>query len=155
MTDQLEAGQKAPSFTLKDASGAEVSSADFQGRDLIIYFYPKAGTPGCTTEACDFRDNLSSLQAAGYEVVGISPDSPESLQDFAEEEGLTFPLLSDPDNETAQAFGSYGEKTIQGKTIQGTLRSTFVMDAHGTLTHAEYDVDAQGHVAALRRKLGV
>lgn len=155
MTNHLEAGQKAPSFTLKDASGAEVSSADFQGRDLIIYFYPKAGTPGCTTEACDFRDNLSSLQAAGYEVVGISPDSPESLQDFAEEEGLTFPLLSDPEHQTAQAFGSYGEKTIRGNTFEGTLRSTFVMDAQGTLTHVEYDVDAQGHVAALRDKLGV
>lgn len=155
MTVHLEAGQEAPSFTLNDASGSAVSSADFQGRNLIIYFYPKAGTPGCTTEACDFRDNLNSLQGAGYEVVGISPDSPEALTNFAQEEGLTFPLLSDPQNETARAFGSYGEKTIQGKTFEGTLRSTFVVDADGRLTHAEYDVDAQGHVAALRQKLGV
>src|SRR5699024_9427725 len=122
-----------PPFTLNDASGTAVSSADFQGRNLIIYFYPKAGTPGCTTEACDFRDNLNSLQGAGYEVVGISPDSPEALKNFAEEEGLSFPLLSDPQHETARAFGSYGEKTIQGRTFEGTLRSTFVMDAHGTL----------------------
>lgn len=155
MTTPLEAGQQAPAFTLTDASGAAVSSADFRGRNLIIYFYPKAGTPGCTTEACDFRDNLNSLQGAGYEVVGISPDSPESLKNFADEEGLTFPLLSDPQNETARAFGSYGEKTIQGKTFEGTLRSTFVTDAHGTLTHAQYNVDAQGHVAELRQKLGV
>src|SRR5699024_1074065 len=100
MTTRLEAGQQAPPFTLNDASGTAVSSADFQGRNLIIYFYPKAGTPGCTTEACDFRDNLNSLQGAGYEVVGISPDSPEALKNFAEEEGLSFPLLSDPQHET-------------------------------------------------------
>jgi len=120
-----------------------------------VYFYPKAATPGCTTEACDFRDNLNSLQAAGFDVVGISPDEPEALQDFAEAESLTFPLLSDIDNEVAKAYGSFGEKEFNGKTFTGTLRSTVVVDPEGNVRLAEYNVDAKGHVARLRESLGV
>ncbi len=152
---QLTVGAQAPAFALNDAAGNSVSLADFQGQNVVLYFYPKAATPGCTTEACDFRDNLNALKGAGYQVIGISPDSIEDIKAFAEAEALNFPLLSDPGAQTAQAYGSYGEKTINGKTFDGTLRSTFVIDGEGRIAKAEYNVDAQGHVARLRESLGV
>ena len=151
---QLQTGSAAPDFTLSDAQGQQVSLADFAGQQVIVYFYPKAATPGCTTEACDFRDSLNSLQGAGYQVVGISPDSPEEIAAFAAQENLTFPLLSDPGAQTAQAYGSFGEKTVNGRTFEGTLRSTFVIDAEQKIAQAEYNVDAEGHVARLRESLG-
>lgn len=151
---QLQTGSTAPDFTLSDAQGQQVSLADFAGQQVIVYFYPKAATPGCTTEACDFRDSLNSLQGAGYQVVGISPDSPEEIAAFAAQENLTFPLLSDPSAQTAQAYGSFGEKTVNGRTFEGTLRSTFVIDAEQKIAQAEYNVDAEGHVARLRESLG-
>lgn len=151
---QLQTGSTAPDFTLSDAQGQQVSLADFAGQQVIVYFYPKAATPGCTTEACDFRDSLNSLQGAGYQVVGISPDSPEEIAAFAAQENLNFPLLSDPGAQTAQAYGSFGEKTVNGRTFEGTLRSTFVIDAEQKIAQAEYNVDAEGHVARLRESLG-
>lgn len=152
---QLTVGAQAPAFSLNDAAGNSVSLADYQGQSVVLYFYPKAATPGCTTEACDFRDNLNVLKGAGYQVIGISPDSAADIKAFAEAENLNFPLLSDPGAETAQAYGSYGEKTINGKTFDGTLRSTFVIDGEGRVAKAEYNVDADGHVARLRDSLGV
>ncbi|MCD1287166.1 MAG: thioredoxin-dependent thiol peroxidase [Brevibacterium sp.] len=154
MTTQLSAGDQAPDFSLADANGTTYSKADFAGQKVILYFYPKAATPGCTTEACDFRDNLSSLAAAGFQVLGVSPDDAEALKAFAADESLTFPLLSDPGAELAKAYGSFGEKTIGDRTFEGTLRSTFVIDEEGVLTSAEYNVDAEGHVARLRKSLG-
>ena len=154
-SNALEIGQKAPEFSLADANGQKVSLSDYSGKNVIVYFYPKAATPGCTTEACDFRDNLSSLQGAGYSVLGISPDSPQEIEQFASDESLNFPLLSDPGHETAKAYGSFGEKTFNGKTLEGTLRSTVVIDPEGKISHAEYGVDAQGHVSRLRETLGV
>lgn len=151
----LHAGDRAPDFTLADATGTSVSLADFSGRSVVVYFYPKAATPGCTTEACDFRDSLASLRGAGYDVVGISSDPLEDLKAFADDQSLTFPLLSDPDHATAKAYGAYGDKEFGGKVRTGTLRSTIVVDADGSVASAEYDVDAQGHVARLREELGV
>lgn len=127
-----------------------MSKADYAGRSVILSFYPKTASPGCTTEACDFRDNLSALAAAGFEVLGVSPDDTESLNEFAAEGGLTFSLLSDPGAAVAKAYGSYGQKTVGEHTFQGTQRSAFVIGADGTLTHAEYNGDARGHVARLR-----
>ncbi|EMY35313.1 alkyl hydroperoxide reductase [Arthrobacter crystallopoietes BAB-32] len=152
---QLRPGDSAPAFTLEDATGSKVSLADYAGRNVVVYFYPKAATPGCTTEACDFRDNLNALQGAGFDVVGISPDEPEALQDFSKAESLTFPLLSDPDFAVATAYGSYGDKEFNGKTFTGTLRSTVVVDPEGKVRLAEYNVDAKGHVARLREELEV
>lgn len=154
MTTQLSAGDQAPDFSLADANGTTYSKADFAGQKVILYFYPKAATPGCTTEACDFRDNLSSLAAAGFQVIGVSPDDAEALKSFAADESLNFPLLSDPGAELAKAYGSFGEKTIGDRTFEGTLRSTFVIDEAGVLTSAEYNIDAEGHVARLRTSLG-
>lgn len=154
MTTQLSAGDQAPDFSLADADGRTYTKADFAGLNVILYFYPKAATPGCTAEACDFRDNLSSLAAAGFQVIGVSPDDAEALKAFAAVESLTFPLLSDPGAELAKAYGSFGEKTIGDRTFEGTLRSTFVIDESGTLSWAEYNVDAEGHVARLRESLG-
>ncbi len=151
----LTVGQEAPAFSLNTATNETVSLGDFAGKNVIVYFYPKAATPGCTTEACDFRDNLNSLRGAGYSVLGISPDSPEEIAKFAEDESLNFPLLSDPGNQVAKAYGSFGEKTIGEKTIVGTLRSTAVIGTDGKISHVEYGVDAQGHVARLRETLGV
>lgn len=151
----LQPGAPAPQFSLKDAQGRTTSLSDYSGQHVILYFYPKAATPGCTTEACDFRDNLQSLSASGYQVIGISPDSTEDIAAFADAEGLNFPLLSDPGSETAKAYGSFGEKTFNDRTFVGTLRSTFVMDDQHVLTYAEYDVEASGHVARLRETLGV
>jgi peroxiredoxin Q/BCP len=155
MTTRLEAGQAAPAFTLPDQNGNHVSLADFAGKNVIIYFYPAALTPGCTTQACDFRDSLASLQAAGYVVLGISKDTAAKLKKFEEQEGLTFPLLSDPDLTVHNAYGTFGEKSMYGKIVQGVIRSTFVVAPDGKLSHALYNVKATGHVASLRGKLGL
>ena len=151
----LEIGAKAPSFELLDQDGNTVKLADFAGKNVIVYFYPAASTPGCTTQACDFRDNLNSLKAAGYIVLGISPDEPKKLKKFVDNEGLTFPLLSDPDNAVQTAYGAYGEKSMYGKTYMGTIRSTFVVDGEGKIAKAMYNVKATGHVAKLRGELGL
>lgn len=152
---RLSPGDPAPDFTLPDADGKPVSLADYRGRRVVVYFYPAASTPGCTKQACDFRDSLSALDAAGIAVLGISPDKPAKLVKFREAEGLTFPLLSDPDREVLTAYGAFGEKTMYGKTVQGVIRSTFVIDAQGKVEVAQYNVKATGHVAKLRRELGV
>lgn len=152
---KLEAGESAPGFSLSDKDGNTVSLADYAGKKVIVYFYPAASTPGCTTQACDFRDNMASLQAEGYSVLGVSKDELPALQKFAEDENLGFPLLSDPDLAVHNAYGAYGEKSMYGKTVTGVLRSTFVVDEQGTLEHALYNVKATGHVASLRKKLGL
>jgi peroxiredoxin Q/BCP len=152
---QLTGGDTAPAFTLAYADGNRVSLAEYTGRNVVVYFYPKAATPGCTTEACDFRDNLSSLDAAGYAVIVISPDSVEEIRAFADAEALTFPLLADPDAAVAKAWGVWGEKTVGDRTFDGVIRSTFVLDGDGVVQRAEYGVDADGHVARLRAELGV
>jgi peroxiredoxin Q/BCP len=152
---RLEAGETAPAFTLDDQDGAPVSLADFAGKKVIVYFYPAASTPGCTTEACDFRDNLNSLTSAGYQVLGISKDTAPALKKFQVEQGLTFPLLSDPDLAVHNAYGAYGEKSMYGKTVTGTIRSTFAVDETGAVTLPLYNVKATGHVASLRKKLGL
>jgi thioredoxin-dependent peroxiredoxin len=154
-TKRLQAGDVAPDFTLPDADGKPVSLHDYAGRRLVLYVYPAAQTPGCTTEACDFRDNLSSLNAAGLAVVGLSPDKPAKLAAFRDAEHLTFPLLSDPDRSVLTAYGAYGEKQLYGKTVTGVIRSTFVLAPDGTIERAMYNVRATGHVAKLRRDLGV
>jgi peroxiredoxin Q/BCP len=152
---RLQPGEKAPDFTLPDASGAPVSLRDYAGGRVVVYFYPAAMTPGCTTQACDFRDSLSSLQAAGVSVVGVSPDPPAKLAEFAARDGLTFPLLSDAGHEVLEAYGAWGEKSMYGKRITGVIRSTVVVDPDGTVEKAMYNVKATGHVAKLRSELGV
>ena len=155
---QLAVGDTAPDFTLPDASGRPVSLAELRDRaerGVIVYFYPKASTPGCTTQACDFRDSLAAWRAAGYEVVGISPDSPKALTTFATRKDLPFPLLSDPEHTVLEAWGAWGEKKNYGRTYTGVIRSTVVVDAEGTVMLAAYNVKATGHVARLRRDLGV
>jgi peroxiredoxin Q/BCP len=151
----LEPGTAAPDFTLLDQDEHPVSLGDFRGRRVILYFYPAAQTPGCTTQACDFRDSLASLQGAGYTVLGISRDTPEKLRSFRESDGLTFPLLSDPDHAVHEAYGAWGEKQNYGKTVTGVLRSTFVVDEDGAIVEALYNVKATGHVARLRKTLGL
>ncbi len=155
MSDRLEPGTPAPAFTLQDESGNDVSLSDFAGQKVIVYFYPAASTPGCTTEACDFRDNINSLKSAGYQVLGVSKDDLPALQRFRSEQQLNFPLLSDPDLRVHKAYGAWGEKSTYGKTVTGTLRSTFVIDENGIVQLALYNVKAAGHVAALRKKLGL
>jgi thioredoxin-dependent peroxiredoxin len=156
VTDQrLAPGDPAPDFTLPDAGGHEVTLSALRGQRVIIYFYPAAMTPGCTKQACDFRDSREGLSAAGFTVLGISPDSPAKLARFVAKEGLTFPLLSDPERKVLQAYGAYGEKTLYGKKTVGVIRSTFVIDADGRVEKAQYGVKATGHVARLRADLGV
>ncbi|MGW0174647.1 thioredoxin-dependent thiol peroxidase [Rhodococcus sp. NPDC003322] len=152
---RLSAGDTAPDFTLPDADGNEVSLSDYRGRKVIVYFYPAASTPGCTKQACDFRDNLGELNEAGLDVLGISPDKPAKLAKFRDKESLTFPLLSDPDRSTLTAWGAFGEKTMYGKKVQGVIRSTFLVDENGKIEVAQYNVRATGHVAKLRRDLSV
>ena len=152
---RLEVGQTAPAFTLDDQDGAPVSLSDFAGDKVIVYFYPAASTPGCTTEACDFRDNINSLKSAGYTVLGVSKDAAPALQKFRSEQGLNFPLLSDPDLAVHNAYGAYGEKSLYGKTVTGTIRSTFAVNETGAITLPLYNVKATGHVASLRKKLGI
>lgn len=146
---KLVHGDQAPPFELRQASGPEVALSDLRGKRAVIYFYPKASTPGCTTEACDFRDNLARFQALGYSVIGVSPDPIEALQAFVDSEQLTYPLLSDPEAEVARAWGAYGEKTVNDQVVTGVLRSTVLVDPTGAVISAEYGVDAQGHVARL------
>ncbi|BCW46003.1 thioredoxin-dependent thiol peroxidase [Arthrobacter sp. StoSoilB5] len=153
MAERLIPGDVAPDFTLRDQDGNDVNLSDFRGRKTIVYFYPAASTPGCTKEACDFRDSLASLQAAGYEVVGVSPDSIKALAKFAGEEQLTFPVLSDEDHSVADAYGAWGEKKNYGRTYMGLIRSTIVVDPDGKVHLAQYNVRATGHVAKLRRDL--
>jgi peroxiredoxin Q/BCP len=154
-THILAEGDKAPNFSLADKDGNTVTLSDLAGQKVILYFYPAASTPGCTTQACDFRDNMASIQAAGYTVLGVSKDKGAALQKFADEENLSFPLLSDPELEVHNAYGTFGEKSMYGKTVMGVIRSTFVIDESGTLTHALYNVKATGHVKGLREKLGI
>jgi peroxiredoxin Q/BCP len=154
-TPRLSPGDIAPAFTLETDTGDEVSLSDLKGRKVIVYFYPAAMTPGCTKQACDFTDSLSSLKAAGYEVVGISPDKPAKLAKFRERDGLTITLASDPDKQTMLAYGAFGEKKLYGKVVEGVIRSTFVVDEDGKVELAQYNVKATGHVAKLRRDLGL
>ena len=155
LTVKLQPGTPAPDFTLPDAEGKPVSLADYRGKNVIVYFYPQAATPGCTTEACDFRDSLSSLQGSGYEVLGISPDAPEALSHFTGDFALTFPLLADEDHAVALAYGAWGEKLVRGEITEGIVRSTVVLDPEGKVKLAQYQVKAEGHVAALKDELGV
>jgi peroxiredoxin Q/BCP len=152
---RLEPGAKAPTWKLPTADGTKLGLADLKGKKVILYAYPAAMTPGCTTQACDFRDSLASLTAAGYAVVGISPDKPEKLAKFVERDAITFPLVSDEDKSVLTAYGAYGEKKNYGKTVMGVIRSTFVIDETGKIEHAFYNVKATGHVAKLRRDLGL
>ncbi|HEY2505039.1 MAG TPA: thioredoxin-dependent thiol peroxidase [Streptosporangiaceae bacterium] len=154
-TERLEPGSDAPDFTLPDADGKDVSLSSLRGDRVVVYFYPAAMTPGCTKQACDFRDSLDSLAAAGIKVLGISPDSPAKLAKFRDRDGLTFPLLSDANREVLQAYGAYGEKTMYGRTSMGVIRSTFVIGPDGKIEQAQYGVKATGHVARLRKELGV
>ncbi|MDQ2958358.1 MAG: thioredoxin-dependent thiol peroxidase [Actinomycetota bacterium] len=155
MTQRLVAGDPAPDFSLPDADGNQVSLADLRGRRVIVYFYPAASTPGCTKQACDFRDNLASFADEGFAVLGISPDKPAKLATFRDNQELTFPLLSDPDRSVLTAYGAYGEKKLYGKEVIGVIRSTFVIDAQGKIELAQYAVKATGHVAKLRRDLAL
>jgi thioredoxin-dependent peroxiredoxin len=152
---RLEPGDEAPDFTLPDADGKQVSLSLLRGQQVIVYFYPAAMTPGCTKEACDFRDSIQSLAAAGVTVLGISPDAPAKLAKFRDRDHLNFPLLSDPDHKVEQAYGAYGEKTLYGKTMVGVIRSTFLVDEQGKIARAYYNVKATGHVERLRKDLGI
>ena len=153
--ERLEPGDEAPDFTLSDADGNLVSLSSLRGQQVIVYFYPAAMTPGCTKEACDFSDSVPDLAAVGLTVVGISPDAPAKLARFREKEGITFPLLSDPDRTVLSAYGAYGEKMNYGKKTMGVIRSTFVVGADGKIENAYYGVKATGHVDRLRKELGV
>ena len=152
---RLAVGDQAPAFTLTDSFGKPVSLSDYRGQSVVVYFYPAAGTPGCTKQACDFRDNLAELNEAGFAVVGISPDKPAALAKFRDAEGLTFPLLSDADRSVMTAWGAFGEKQNYGRTVQGVIRSTFIVDADGNIAAALYNVRATGHVAKLRKDMGI
>lgn len=155
ITARLSPGDIAPDFTLATDSDSSVTLSDLRGRKVIVYFYPAAMTPGCTKQACDFTDSLSSLQAAGYEVIGISPDAPAKLAKFRDRDGLTITLASDPDKSVMLAYGAFGEKKLYGKVVEGVIRSTFVVNEDGLIELAQYNVKATGHVAKLRRDLGL
>lgn len=155
MSDRLTVGEAAPDFTLTSDTGTSVTLSDLRGQRVIVYVYPAAMTPGCTTQACDFTDSLDSLTKDGYAVIGISPDAPAKLATFREKEGLRITLLSDPDRAVMTRWGAFGEKMMYGKKVTGVIRSTFVVGPDGTLTHAWYNVKATGHVAKLRRDLGL
>ncbi|MBF4463384.1 MULTISPECIES: thioredoxin-dependent thiol peroxidase [unclassified Rathayibacter] len=153
--ERLAAGDTAPAFTLPDQDGRPVSLEEYRGRRVILFFYPEADTPGCTTEACDFRDNAASLRDSGYEILGLSRDTPEALRRWADAQGIAYPLLSDPDMAAHRAYGVWGEKNLYGKAVVGVLRSTFVVGQEGVLEFAQYGVRATGHVQALRKKLAL
>ena len=155
MTNRLNPGDTAPAFSLPDAEGNTISLADYAGQKVIVYFYPKAMTPGCTTQACDFRDRMERFTADGYTVIGISPDPVDKLDKFTEKEDLNFPLLGDEDHTVAEAYGAWGEKKNYGKVYEGLIRSTIVIDEDGKVTEAQYNVRAKGHVDKLRRDLGL
>lgn len=155
MDHKLAPGDPAPDFSLRDADGELVQLSSLRGQRVIVYFYPAAMTPGCTKQACDFRDSLSALSAAGVTVLGISADEPAKLVKFRDRDGLTFPLLSDPGHEVHRAYGAYGEKTLYGRKTVGVIRSTFVVGPDGTLERAYYGVKATGHVARLRKDLAL
>lgn len=152
---RLETGTAAPDFALLDQDGTTVRLSDLRGQKVVLYFYPAAMTPGCTTQACDFRDSISSLQGAGYRVIGVSRDEPAKLAAFRDRDGLTFTLLSDPDHAVHAAYGTWGEKMNYGKLVEGVIRSTFVIDEDGSIVLAQYNVKATGHVARLRKQLGI
>ena len=154
-TERLSVGDTAPDFTLTDDTGAEVTLSDLRGQKVIVYFYPAAMTPGCTKQACDFTDSLDALQAAGYTVLGVSPDKPEKLAKFRERDHLTITLLSDPDKSVMRSYGAFGEKKLYGKVVEGVIRSTIVVGTEGDVELAQYNVKATGHVAKLRRDLGL
>jgi thioredoxin-dependent peroxiredoxin len=153
--NRLSPGDAAPDFTLPTDDGSTVTLSDLRGRKVIVYFYPAAMTPGCTKQACDFTDSLDALKAAGYEVLGISPDKPEKLAKFRERDALTITLLSDQDKAVMTEWGAFGEKKMYGKVVQGVIRSTIVVDEDGKVEVAQYNVKATGHVAKLRRDLGL
>ncbi|OYO07159.1 thioredoxin-dependent thiol peroxidase [Enemella evansiae] len=159
MTTRLAPGDTAPPFTLTDSTGTQVSLADQAGRRVVVYFYPAAMTPGCTTQAIDFTAAMNEFEAAGVDVLGISPDRPEKLAKFAEKESIAFPLLADPDKQVMTAYSAYGTKTMYGKQVEGVIRSTFVVDVDdqgaGTIALAQYNVRATGHVERLRREIGI
>ncbi|XAS77827.1 thioredoxin-dependent thiol peroxidase [Dermatophilaceae bacterium Sec6.4] len=152
---RLDTGTPAPTFELTSHTGEQVALSDYAGQHVVLFFYPAAMTPGCTTEACDFRDSLEPLKAAGYAVLGISPDTTDKLTQFAEQELLSYPLLADPDKATLTAYGAWGEKNLYGKTVTGVIRSTIVIDPDGNVELAKYNVKATGHVAALRKALKI
>jgi peroxiredoxin Q/BCP len=151
---KLEAGAKAPSFTLPDQDGSKVSLSDFAGRRVIVYFYPKDDTPGCTKEACQFNDNLAAFERADIPVLGISPDKAASHQKFRTKYGLDFDLLSDPDHKVMERYGAWGEKTMYGRTTTGVIRSTFLVDEKGKIARSWYNVKADGHAAKVLEEVG-
>ena len=151
----LSPGDVAPDFDLEDENGDRIRLADLRGQRVVLYAYPAAMTPCCTTQACDFRDNLAAFTGDGYTVLGISPDKPAKLEKFRERDALPFPLLSDPDKAVLDAYGAYGEKKMYGKVVVGVIRSTFVIGPDGKIEHAFYNVKATGHVAKLMRDLGI
>jgi peroxiredoxin Q/BCP len=153
--ERLAPGDEAPGFTLPDADGNPVSLSSLRGQRVIVYFYPAAMTPGCTKQACDFTESMPDLEKVGLAVLGISPDTPAKLARFREKEGITFPLLSDPDKAVLTAYGAYGEKMNYGKKIMGVIRSTFVVGADGAIEKAYYAVKAAGHIARLKKDLGI
>jgi peroxiredoxin Q/BCP len=155
VTERLSPGDVAPDFTLTTDTGESVTLSDLRGGKVIVYFYPAAMTPGCTKQACDFSESLESLKSDGYTVLGISPDKPEKLATFRDKEHLSLTLLSDPDKAVMTAWGAFGEKKLNGKIVQGVIRSTLVVDDDGKVEHAWYNVNATGHVAKLRRDLGL
>ena len=150
---RLNVGDTAPAFSLADATGNTVSLSDYAGQRVLVYFYPRANTPGCTKEACDFRDSLAELNALNIAVVGISPDKPEALAKFRDDHDLNFPLLSDPDKSVMTAYGAFGEKKNYGKVVQGVIRSTFLVEPDGTIGQTHYNVKATGHVARVMKGL--
>jgi peroxiredoxin Q/BCP len=152
---KIAEGELAPDFTLPAADGSSVTLSQLRGSSVIVYFYPAAMTPGCTTQACDFRDSLDALHHQGYTVLGISPDEPAKLQKFIEHDHITYPLLSDPSHQVLEAWGAWGEKSLYGKTVVGVIRSTVVVNPDGTVRLAKYNVKATGHVASLRKALGI
>ncbi|MFC9425353.1 thioredoxin-dependent thiol peroxidase [Streptomyces sp. NPDC056987] len=155
MSERLTPGDTAPAFTLPDADGKDVSLADHKGRKVIVYFYPAALTPGCTKQACDFTDNLDLLAGAGYDVIGVSPDKPEKLAKFRDQESLKVTLVGDPSKQILESYGAFGEKKMYGKTVTGVIRSTIVVDEQGKVEHAFYNVRATGHVAKIIKDLGI